>query len=161
MRDEIKLRGRSMGRSQGLQWPFTGRSGDPHREPPRIYIQRARIEWVWQSVNNKADWEKGNLGRRTWLATADQFLLKKFTLWCFVPRRQMDNQRLLAEHPVKDNGFRWLWKACLYSRHRKQPFSSMTQMGLSIIHKCHSVCGHICQHWHREGRERKKVQGSG
>lgn len=56
---------------------------------PQGYTYREqRMRWVWQSGNDRADWRrKGNLGRRTWLATEDQFLLKNFTLCCFVPRK--------------------------------------------------------------------------
>lgn len=89
MRDEIKLRGRSMeevraynGLSLAEKW------GSTQGTPSQGYTYREQgMRWVWQSVN-KADWRrKGSLGRRTWLATADQFLLKKFTLWCFVPTK--------------------------------------------------------------------------
>lgn len=74
-------------------------------------------------MNDTADWKrKGGLGRRTWLGTADQFLLKRFTLWCHVSRKTNGESEAPCRAPSQRQQNQMALESMSYSRHRQQPF---------------------------------------
>ena len=74
----------------------------------------------------------------------------------------MDNQRLLVEHPVNDNVFRWLWKAChtlgiaTFQLHDTNGAKHYPQVPFCVLDTCVSI------DIEEKGKElEKKEQGSG
>lgn len=136
-----------------LQWQW---SGDPHRICHKD-IHTESSEWggcgnLWM-IRLTGREKVVLVGGHGW-ALPTSFFWKDLLSGVMYPERQMENQRLLVEHQVKDNRIRWLWKACHTLGIDSNLSAPWHKWGWALFTSTIMCLGQVCQHWHR-GEERK------